>query len=376
MLALVVCVLHPPATPPPAPRRNAYLANGMAWALDDNSSGTERKRGAAAAAKKPIRTGLYINPRSFRAFQAALKFKQLGSKPIRFLVGREKEEFHLNSGFLSPLSQSLDDIVRNNIAESSQSCIIWEDVDSIAFLCFAEFAYTGHYSCPMPTEQGKNNASLEPANISAMDAFALPYSLMSYNSASQNMHGTSAFHNGGNGGEKRTCGCCPSQKTQYFISAFLYQYCGSEGTGTYPTQNYEAGSVEHLIGHVQLWVIANKYAVTLLMDKATSELAGKLAKCAVVASAFMPQFRQLVCYLYTNTPGHCQLRHVVASFAVCVARDVSALEGWETSLEDVPDFARDLTSATYYRPTPHVAHPSTSHRLSLSMSNNSLSFYP
>ncbi|KAI0110314.1 hypothetical protein GGR51DRAFT_557955 [Nemania sp. FL0031] len=43
-LALVVCVLHPPATPPPALRRNAYLgaSNGMTQALHDNSSSTER----------------------------------------------------------------------------------------------------------------------------------------------------------------------------------------------------------------------------------------------------------------------------------------------------------------------------------------------
>jgi len=89
-------------------------------------------------------------------------------------------------------------------------------------------------------------------------------------------------------------------------------------------------------------IIADRYAVTSLMDKAVSKLASKLAKWSIVASAFIMQFRRLVDYVYTRTPGHGQPRQLVLSSAVCVARDVSVLEGWESLLQDVPDFARDL----------------------------------
>ncbi|KAI3331265.1 hypothetical protein F4824DRAFT_504295 [Ustulina deusta] len=200
-------------------------------------------------------------PEVFDPSKQSRKFRQLRSKPIRFIIGKEREEFYLNSGFLSQLSQSLNDIVRNNIAESSQSCIVWEDFDPTVFEQFAEFAYTGDYTCNLPTKLGKDTS--EPPKRYTDDTFTLPYSLISYNTSAQNRH---------------------------------------------LAQNHAAESVEHLIGDVQMYIIADRYTITSLMD----------------------------------TPGHGQPRQVVASFAVCVARDVSALEGWATLLEDVPDFAWDL----------------------------------
>ncbi|KAJ3578302.1 hypothetical protein NPX13_g2260 [Xylaria arbuscula] len=282
-------------------------------------------------------------PEVFDPSKQSRKFRQLRSKPIRFIIGKEREGFYLNSGFLSQLSQSLNDIVRNNIVESSQSCIVWEDFDPTVFEQFAEFAYTGDYTCNLPTKLGKDTS--EPPKRYTDDTFTLPYSLISYNTSAQNRRGmvVATYHGPKvNDRGNPTCGCCPSQMTQYFISAFLSQYCGSVGTGTDLTQNHAAESVEHLIGDVQMYIIADRYTITSLMDKAMSKLTSNLAKWSIVASAFIPQFRRLVDYVYTNTPGHGQPRQVVASFAVCVARDVSALEGWATLLEDVPDFAWDL----------------------------------
>ncbi|KAI3335384.1 hypothetical protein F4824DRAFT_501007 [Ustulina deusta] len=91
-----------------------------------------------------------------------------------------------------------------------------------------------------------------------------------------------------------------------------------------------------------MWIIADRYAVTSLMDKAASELAIELAKWRISASAFILQFGKLIRYVYANTISCCQLRQVLASFAVGVGEGVSRLEGWEMLLADMPDFTMDL----------------------------------
>ncbi|KAH8158238.1 hypothetical protein CIB48_g10003 [Xylaria polymorpha] len=119
----------------------------------------------------------------------------------------------------------------------------------------------------------------------------------------------------------------PRDPHRFSLQPFSSQYCGSAGTSTDLAQNHAAESVERLLGDVQMHIIADRYTITSLMGKAMSKLTSNLAKWSIVASAFIPQFRRLVDYVYTNTPGHGQPRQVVASFAVCIARDVSTLEG-------------------------------------------------
>jgi len=249
--------------------------------------------------------------------------------------------FYIHPGFFSQLSHPLNDIIRNSIADSSENCIVWEEVDSTVFLLFAEFAYTGQYHCPVPTKADKDDASLGLSKRYASDAFALPYS--------QNWYGAcgSCPHRVANDGKKHlfvsvTCDCGPSKTTKHFISAFLLQYCGHAGTRTCFAQSFTDKSVERLIAHVQMWIIAAEYDVTKLMDKAARNLASKLAQWQISSSTFIPQFGKFIRYIYANTAGCCQLRQVVASFAACVDEDVCALEGWEALLADMPNFTMDL----------------------------------
>ncbi|KAI1358033.1 hypothetical protein F5Y08DRAFT_322833 [Xylaria arbuscula] len=243
------------------------------------------------------------------------------------------------------MSSSLDALVRDSIRESSPSSVDWEDVNSSVFLRFVQFAYTGNYSSEMPTEP--DAVSPRPLKEYSSDAFALPYSLTSYNSAARNWRGMfdTCPHEGGGVARRfdyTRCDCGPSEATKHYISTFLSQYCRSVDISPNIARHQGTGSVEHLICHIQMWTIANKYAVDSLMDKALSELALGLADWLISAFAFVPQFEKLINYIYTVTSGPCQLRDVVASFATCVSTDASTLGGWETLLENTPDFTMDL----------------------------------
>ncbi|KAI1318802.1 hypothetical protein F5Y16DRAFT_391563 [Xylariaceae sp. FL0255] len=274
-------------------------------------------------------------------------FEHLKAKTIDFVVGDDSEVFRLHPGFLSQLSHPLGNIIHDTTARSSKNGIVWKEVDSTTFLRFAEFAYTGKYHCPVPTKLDNDNVSSEPLESYASDAFALPYSLKSYNAAFRIWSGAhgSCPHSAADDGKKRklgavACNCSPSEITKHFISAFLSQYCGLVGS-CFPHSNM-IESVEHLIGHAQLWIIGAKYDITALMDKALSNLARELAEWRISSSTFIPQFEKFVRYVYTNTSGCCKLRQVVASFSACIVEDVGALEGWKVLLADMPDFTIDL----------------------------------
>jgi hypothetical protein len=54
-----------------------------------------------------------------------------------------------------------------------------------------------------------------------------------------------------------------------------------------------------------MWILAAEYDVIALMNKAASDLAGKLAEWEISSSAFVPQFEKFICYVYANTAGFC-----------------------------------------------------------------------
>ncbi|KAI1319110.1 hypothetical protein F5Y16DRAFT_391196 [Xylariaceae sp. FL0255] len=272
-------------------------------------------------------------------------FDQLMSKPVRFIIGKEREECYLHLRLLSQMSPMLDTLVRDGMRGSLQSTIDWEDVPRSIFERFAEFAYKGNYSGEKPMKS--NAMPPEPPKEYSSDIFALPYTLRAYNLAATNWRGIfdTCPHEGGEIARRfgsARCDCGPSDVTKYHISTFLSRYCDSVDVGATNTQRQWTGPMEHLICHIQMWIIADKYAVDSLMGKASSELAIGLADWLISPSAFVPQFEKLVRYIYTNTVGQCQLREIVASFAACVIADVFALEGWKALLENTPGFMMDL----------------------------------
>lgn len=107
-----------------------------------------------------------------------------------------------------------------------------------------------------------------------------------------------------------------------------------------------AETADHLISHVRIWTVAKNYSMDPSMNSILSELANDMVHWVISESTFVKEFGRLVRHVYNSATELDSLRAIVTDFAACVAGDVSALEGWEALLEDVPRFMVDLIRRT------------------------------
>lgn len=105
---------------------------------------------------------------------------------------------------------------------------------------------------------------------------------------------------------------------------------------------------EHMfIGHAKIRALVARHSIDSLTDLSCVKLAYELAHWTISASGFIPEFRGLVRYVYSDREtAECQLRQVVAEFAAFVVEDVRGLEGWSMLLNEVRDFATNLVKQT------------------------------
>ena len=300
-------------------------------------------------------------------------------------MGHDESEFYIHRALLSRLSAPLGDLVNDRTKASLEGCVTWEDVDEGVFLRFAQFAYTGTYMGFAPAEKDdpagcsegvpdnavkvveKPQDSIGPRQspfpdpskivqpINITDTFKLPYSLASYKMTADRMHGLFCKYNGYKPSAACDCGAGgdggPSTKKRKFVSAFMEKQSDlAEASDVDVWQNIwqtkqasPRESFEHVfIGHAGIWILADRYAISSLMDLACSYLVHELSQWTISASAFVPEFAISVRYVYSRTDPGCQLRLVVAQFAACVVEDVSGLEGWSALFNETPGFGADL----------------------------------
>ncbi|KAH8768422.1 hypothetical protein F5883DRAFT_554555 [Diaporthe sp. PMI_573] len=143
----------------------------------------------------------------------------------------------------------------------------------------------------------------------------------------------------------------PSTKKRKFVSAFMEKQSDlSEASDVDVWQNIwqtkqgsRRESFEHVfIGHAGIWILADRYAISPLMDLACSYLVHELSQWTISTSAFVPEFARFVRYVYSRTVPGCQLRLLLAQFAACAVEDVSGLEGWSALVNETPGFGADL----------------------------------
>lgn len=70
------------------------------------------------------------------------------SKPFKFIVGPEKQEFTLHAEVISRLSTSLNTLINGGMKEAAEGVAVWEDIDAETFIRLSKFAYTGDYDPP------------------------------------------------------------------------------------------------------------------------------------------------------------------------------------------------------------------------------------
>jgi hypothetical protein len=319
---------------------------------------------------------------------------RLLTKPIKFIIGKHGAEFYIHQGFVSRLSVPLNDLVNSTTVEASEDSVIWEDVEEDIFWRFAQFVYTGSYAdfrsfdltyhlregtpnkaCEVGTTIDMNylETPLKPANVEGyigdssssvflatniVDPFRLPYSLMSYNTAARSwdwfyhpeaMKCKPQDHQTKQKPGIGPCNGSPSKKKRDAIAVFMSKYGGfgvslsNKWSIFEPSKPVSFG--QHMertfVGHVEIFLLAERYSVTQLMDRALSQLGQELAQWTILPSTFVPDFARLIRYIYNSPVTGC-LRQIVAEFAACMVEDVSGLEGWQAMLQEVPEFTADL----------------------------------
>lgn len=213
------------------------------------------------------------------------------------------------------------------------------------------------------TQQGNVNESSDSTALSGplrvdgkKGTSKLPYSLASYILFGPPAPVLCKQHQAGTRRSSKrkfdtACECGPSGNKRDFASAFTAKYCGVVAARIDLLQNMqlteptpETMSLEPVfLGYARVWAFADRFAIASLMDLASSQLAYALAHWTISPSAFVPEFGELVRYVYGDrTAGGRQLRRLVAEFAACLVEDVGSLEGWHLLLKDAPAFAADL----------------------------------
>ena len=136
-----------------------------------------------------------------------------------------------------------------------------------------------------------------------------------------------------------TCDCGPSKKNRKYLSGFAQKHSGVDQGNDYCEPKTDS-LPSKFSGHARIWVFANRFDITALMDLASSRLVLELAQCDIWPSSFVSEFGDLVRYVYKNCPaGECRLTQIVAQYAACVAEDMSELSVLST---EVPAFAADV----------------------------------
>ncbi|KAJ2897774.1 hypothetical protein MKZ38_004397 [Zalerion maritima] len=100
------------------------------------------------------------------------------------------------------------------------------------------------------------------------------------------------------------CDCGPSKKKRQCLSGFAQKYGGAiiDQSNVHCKPKIETMSFS-FSGHARLWVFANKFDITALMDLASSRLAFEMAQLDVWPSAFISEFGSVVRYVYDHCPA-------------------------------------------------------------------------
>lgn len=257
------------------------------------------------------------------------------------------------------LSTPLYELVESN-QNSTDNALTLGGVDKDTFWRFFQFVYSGAYESPEMIEHGESTRSEATNNTVGFggsggsgslfgggqrlsNSFRLPYSLISYTNALDASVSSQVLSK-----RKRAALYDDEILGRHFemqlhcTSLFLGKYKISKnklrtgGSKTMPT-------VSAFLGHCRVWYFAYTYDIPTLMEYACTQLARELAHCVIHDSVFVHDFKALVHYVHNEcTARDSSLRLLIARFAVCVIKDVSALEGWEGLLTDVPAFRSDL----------------------------------
>ncbi|KAG7039955.1 peptidase family M3 [Colletotrichum scovillei] len=234
-------------------------------------------------------------------------------RDIKFIVGPEKIEYSVPEARFANLSPPLRALLTGGFQESRECNVIWDDTDPITFVLLAQFACRGDYSLPeskaLPT---KENEAPEDGDAPKN----LPPSMQGYFWATE--HRGSQHH---------------------FTQAILKKFTGIEAF------EKACRHVEHLrpmyMHHVQLYFLADKYAIEDLKKMCLARIRHFLSECPGTLQLKTVLFES-VPIIYSWTVHGDSLRRLITRYFLANMTWIDTGKRFKELRRITPEFGLDL----------------------------------
>ncbi|KAL7946442.1 hypothetical protein V8C42DRAFT_36531 [Trichoderma barbatum] len=250
------------------------------------------------------------------------------SVPFRFLVGPNEREFTIHSALFAYQSPVLEKLANGSFSEAAEKCVKWKAVEEDTFIRFWQYTYTGKYTAAPPVIglRSESDASQEPPPPSPP---------------------TSGFLFGGAPKEetphkeptKRELQWRDFKRQRASAGFGPFRSAGLFGGGVRRNLSHE-DYTNHFLSHAELYVFAECYAITGLMELCLNELHATLVGFWLSGER-INDIVALVRYCYENVVPE-PLRDVVARYAACKIDKLWLSDQFQALVETHGELSRAL----------------------------------
>ncbi|KAF4944152.1 hypothetical protein FSARC_14746 [Fusarium sarcochroum] len=267
------------------------------------------------------------------------------SKPFTFLIGPDQIEYTIHSALVAHHSSVLSAMVNGLFRESSEYSVKWDDIDEIVFNSFWQFVYTGGYDNPEPLpptvvtlekEEPKPDDFEQTHAVSVLDEPAAepdsipeapPDDISSPPAAEETKTETAA-----------------ARKTSLWID-FLFSW-------DHPSEPVEfdvrlRDCANPLVHHAKVYTLADRYAVTRLMEISHTKLHQSLTVLPISKEA-SSDVVELVRYAFEELVPD-RLRDLVVHYIACVVEHLWNIEEFKELVEKHGSLSRALIGTMLLR---------------------------
>ncbi|GAB0142529.1 hypothetical protein EsHS_00003074 [Epichloe bromicola] len=253
------------------------------------------------------------------------------SKPFRLIVGPNQREFAIHTAIFAKQSRCLERLVNGLMKEATEGKATWESVDEDTFVRFWQFAYTGDYEVwDEPSGQiaaGSVAQVEEPPSEPEPEPEPEPRSLFgnSFHTVQRNVS--------------------PPIKKETLSTRFV----ALGETSHKPNLGHLAGSDgKHLLNHAKVFVFADCYEITLLIELSYNKLHQTLSKLVLRSEASKAAVVALAQYcLETDVPD--RLKELVVLFVACKFERLLENERFGELLDAHGNFGRNILELSQSR---------------------------
>ncbi|EXL64399.1 hypothetical protein FOPG_19336 [Fusarium oxysporum f. sp. conglutinans race 2 54008] len=245
------------------------------------------------------------------------------SKPFRFLIGADETEYTIHSALVAHQSPVLSALVNGLFRESAEFSVKWDDIDEIVFNSFWQFAYTGDYDTPesfpptaatLSEEESKSDNSDEPPAAPILDESAEDAPIEEVLAETDEPAADPEAK------KKRADALKPS----LWLDFLLDWDCPSEPSDVDVTLRDCANPLVH---HAKVYTLADRYAVTRLIEISRTKLHQSLADLPTSEEA-NNDVVELVRYAFEELVLD-QLRDLVVHYIACVVEHLWKIEEFQ-----------------------------------------------